>query len=201
MKKYQVAYIDPPWAYYGDPNKNAAAGKHYDLMGLKDISDLPIRDILEKNAAAFVWATCPRLDYAIKAIESWGLHYRGIAYVWVKTNKAGRIIVGQGIPPTFTKPTTELLLVATTKPRGRPFPIQTMKQAQVVLSPRGRHSEKPAIFKRNIEELCGEVSKIELFSRSEQIEIGWDYWGKEAPRQDVSLTSLELSQGVPQSTQ
>jgi hypothetical protein len=26
-RKYRIVLADPPWPYYGDPNKNAAAGK------------------------------------------------------------------------------------------------------------------------------------------------------------------------------
>ena len=26
---YDIVMLDPPWAHYGDPNKPAAAGKHY----------------------------------------------------------------------------------------------------------------------------------------------------------------------------
>jgi N6-adenosine-specific RNA methylase IME4 len=176
-RRYDIAYVDPPWQYYGSPIKDAAAGKHYPLMSLEQLAALDVRAILNKRAAAFVWATCPRLQFAIKLIEAWGLHYRGVAYVWVKVNKAGRIISGQGVPPTFTKPTTELLLSATTTPTGRPFPILDLAQSQVVLAPRGRHSEKPAVFRDRIESLCGRRSRIELFARSTT--PGWDAWGAE----------------------
>jgi N6-adenosine-specific RNA methylase IME4 len=106
------------------------------------------------------------------------LHYRGVAYVWVKTNRKGEPIRGQGVPPTFTKPTTEFVLVATTMPTGRPFPILDLGQGQVVMEGRAEHSRKPAIFRRYIEELCGRRSRIELFAREPA--IGWDAWGAEA---------------------
>lgn len=174
-KKYDVVYADPPWPMYGDPNKMAAAGKHYDLMSREAINALPIRNILNDNAAVFLWATCPRLDLAMEAIQEWGLHYRGIAFVWVKTRGDGQIIYGQGIPPTATKPTTELCLLATTKPRGRPFPLLWAGCPQVVLAPRGEHSEKPAIVRHYILQLYGDRPRIELFAR--QNTPGWDVWG------------------------
>lgn len=175
--RYDIAYIDPPWHYYGSPTKDAAAGKHYPLMSLEELTAIDVRGILNRRAAAFVWATCPRLQYAIKLIEAWGLHYRGVAYVWVKVNKRGDIIAGQGVVPTFTKPTTELLLAATTTPTGRPFPILDLAQPQVVLHPRGAHSAKPPIFRRLIERLCGDRPRIELFARTRTDE--WDAWGAE----------------------
>ncbi len=151
-------------------------------MTQEDLAALDVKSILSKRAAVFMWATGPRLPYAIELIERWGLHYRGIAYVWVKTNRKGAIIAGQGVPPTFTKPTTELLLAATTNRTGRPFPIKDLAQGQVVLHPRGLHSEKPSIFRERIEALCGDRPRIELFAR--RTIPGWKTWGAEAGKLD-----------------
>jgi N6-adenosine-specific RNA methylase IME4 len=178
-KRYDIVYVDPPWYYYGSPIKDAAAGKHYPLMSLEELAAIDLQGMLSRRAAVFLWATCPRLDFALKLIDAWKLHYRGVAYVWVKVNKRGEIITGQGILPTFTKPTSELLLVATTNRTGRPFPILDLAQPQVVLRPRGAHSEKPAIFRTLIERLCGSRPRIELFARSRA--RGWDVWGAETP--------------------
>lgn len=123
---------------------------------------------------------------AIRLIDNWGLHYRGVQSVWIKTRIDGAIIGAQGIPPTFTKPTTELLLAATTTKRGRPFPIHTMKQAQVVQHKRLKpHSKKPDVFRDRLVELCGDIPRIELFARCAP--SGWDIAGKDAPRQDVDI--------------
>lgn len=177
-ERYDVVYADPPWAYWGSGEKNAAAAKHYPLMALSEITALPVRELMSPRAALFLWATGPKLDAALKAIEAWGLHYRGVAYVWVKTTRDGRPLGGQGVPPTFTKPTTEFVLAATTMRRGRPFPILDLAQHQVLLAPRGAHSEKPAAIRARIEALCGERSRIELFARGEV--PGWHSWGAEA---------------------
>jgi N6-adenosine-specific RNA methylase IME4 len=182
-RRYDIVYLDPPWHYYGSAVKDAAAGKHYPLMTVEELTKIDIRSILNKRAAVFTWATCPRLDFALKLIKAWGLNYRGVAYVWVKTNREGRIINGQGVPPTFTKPTTELVLVATTTATGRPFPILDLAQGQVILHQRGMHSEKPAIFRQRIEDLCGDRPRIELFARSTA--KGWDSWGAEVGKLDV----------------
>ncbi|HEY9086320.1 MAG TPA: MT-A70 family methyltransferase [Candidatus Tyrphobacter sp.] len=188
-KTYDIAYVDPPWYYYGSPIKDAAAAKHYPLMDLDELAAIDIRRLLNKSAAVFLWATCPRLNFAIELISRWGLYYRGVAYVWVKTNQRGAIISGQGVPPTFTKPTSELLLVATTKPTGRPFPILDLAQSQVILHPRAGHSEKPRVFRRRIEELCGDRSRIELFARSQA--PGWDSWGAEVGKLEAMPALFE----------
>jgi N6-adenosine-specific RNA methylase IME4 len=179
---YDIVYADPPWFYYGSAIKDAAAAKHYPLMTQDDLARLPVRAIMAKRAALFMWATGPRLDFAIELMRAWGLHYRGVAYVWVKSNRRGDIIAGQGVPPTFTKPTTEFVLAGTTTPTGRAFPLLDLAQGQVVLHPRAEHSRKPAIFRRRIEELCGERPRIELFARERA--PGWDAWGAEGRRFD-----------------
>jgi N6-adenosine-specific RNA methylase IME4 len=178
-KTYEIVYADPPWFYYGSQIKDAAAAKHYPLMSQEELAELPVRSIMTKRAALFLWCTGPRLNFAIELIERWGLHYRGVAYVWVKINSRGEPIRGQGVPPTFTKPTTEFVLAATTMPTGRPFPILDLSQAQVLLAPRSAHSRKPPIVREQIEKLCGRRPRIELFARDAA--PGWDAWGAELP--------------------
>jgi len=181
--KYEIVYADPPWHYYGDKFKMGAAGKEYELLSPEEISKFPVRSIMEKNSVLFLWATCPKLHDAISVISSWGLNYRGVAYVWVKTNKQGNIIHGQGVRPTLVKPTTELLLCATPQKVGRPLPLLTEAQGQVVLSNRGKHSQKPEVFRNNIVDLLGERKRIELFAREEH--EGWDNWGDESPKKNI----------------
>jgi N6-adenosine-specific RNA methylase IME4 len=174
---FEIVYADPPWPYYGSAVKDAAAAKHYPLMSQEALSKLPVREIMAKRAALFLWATGPRLHLAIDLVREWRLHFRGVLYVWIKTNRRGDILRGQGVPPTFTKPTTEFVLSATTLPTGRPFPVLDLAQAQVVLHPRSAHSRKPAIFRTLIEQLCGNRSRIELFARESA--AGWVSWGAE----------------------
>ena len=170
-KDYKIVLCDPPWPYTGDPNKMAAAGKHYDLMSMEDLEAMPVKDICHKKAACFMWATGPRLHNAVDLMRSWGFHYRGVAWVWVKTRKDGQIMGPAGVPPTFVKPITEFVLAGSTNKVGRPFPIQTSKMEQVILAPRGKHSEKPSEVHEKIVELSGDIPRIELFAR--QAVDGW----------------------------
>jgi N6-adenosine-specific RNA methylase IME4 len=178
-KRYDVLLIDVPWSYFGSTEKDAAAGKHYALLDQEAVCQLPLKQVLKKKAYVFVWATGPRLDFAIQAIRSWGLHYRGVAYVWVKARKDGQIIHGQGVPPTFTKPTTEFLLCATTTKAGRPVPLRKFNTPQVILAPRGAHSEKPEVFRQSIEETLdiSTLSCLEVFARKRV--SGWDAIGND----------------------
>lgn len=188
-KKYSIVLIDCPWSYYGSGTKNAAAAKHYSLMTDADIKALPIKSILEKNAFVFVWATCPKLDLAIEAIKAWKLHYRGVAHIWAKANKQGKLIHGQGVPPTYSKPTTELLLVATTKKSGRPLKLLSSALPQVVLEPRSPkgHSAKPNRFHQLIDSAFeAKHNRIEIFARRPY--TGWDVIGNGIDGVDIRET-------------
>lgn len=171
-QNFEIVYADPAWSYFGDPNKNAAAAKHYNLISQADLCALPVKEVMAPKAALFLWATGPRLDFAFEAINAWGLHYRGVAFVWAKTRKDGVIIGAQGVPPTAVKPVTEFVLLATTMKRGRPFPLLDSKVEQVVLAPRQEHSKKPEEVRKRIERLYGsDRKKIELFAR--KTSPGW----------------------------
>lgn len=179
--KFDIVYADPPWPYYGSATKDAAAGKHYDLMSTDEIHALPVRKLFREEGALFVWATCPRLDMAIDAIRAWDMHYRGVAFTWQKVRKGdGEPIGAQGIPPTGTKPTMEMCLLATTCAKGRPFKLLDAAVRQDVYAPRGRHSEKPEEVRTRIERLYGQRPSVELFSR--KAVAGWSRWGNQAPQ-------------------
>lgn len=208
-RKYKLILLDPAWEYEGDPDKPQAAGKHYNTMSLDELKDLPVRGLIEDPGVIFVWATGPKLDQAVDLIRSWDFYYRGIAYVWVKTTQGGKVINGQGIRPSFVKSTTELVLVGSTDPpdvelvlvgstgkSGRTIPLKTESQGQVVFAPRGEHSEKPDEVRWRIEELFGDIPRLEMFARCKF--SGWDAWGLEAngPMQAVDAQSPKLREAL-----
>lgn len=177
-KRYDIVYADPAWKHYGNPNKMAACGKHFKCIPYKKLATLPVKEIMSKRAVLFCWVTCPQAFPQMFTIAQWGLHFRGVPYIWVKTRKDGKLISGQGVLPTFVKPTSELLTAWTTNKYGRPFPILDLKQAQVQPHPRQkRYGRKPPIIRDLIVELCGDRPRIELFAR-EQVK-GWDAVGFE----------------------
>lgn len=204
---YEVVYADPPWWYYGDPNKMAAAGKHYDLMTDEQLRALPVRKKCKKSAVCFLWSTGPRLDSAMDLIRAWGFAYRGVGFVWVKTRKDGHVIGAQGVRPSIVKPTTEFVLTGTlgefqgplpegvevefvlagsTKPLGRPLPLESESVKQVVFAPRGAHSEKPPEVRSRIELLYGNRPRLELFARGFEVP-GWDRFGNELETSTAGL--------------
>lgn len=175
---HDVVLADPPWSYYGAQDKWAAAAKFYALMPDKDILALPMGRLLKPTSVLFLWATSPRLDFAVRCLGAWDLHYRGMGFVWVKTRKDGQPIGAQGVRPSIIKPTTEYVLVGSPVAKGRPMPVADESIRQVVMACKQAHSAKPPDVHERIERLYPTASKIELFARQKR--IGWDSWGDES---------------------
>ena len=175
---YDVLLIDPPWSYYGSQDKWGAAGKEYPLMTDSEILDLDIRGRLSKRAVVFIWATGPKLDLEFTAIGSWGLHYRGVAFTWVKTRQDRITPIGaQGVRPSIVKPTSEFVLAASNVKKGRPLALASEAIRQIVMAPKQEHSRKPDEVHERIEMMYPEMTKLEMFARRER--PGWDVWGNE----------------------
>lgn len=176
-KNYEIIYADPPWLYYGSATKDQAAGKHYKCMSYSELAALPVRSLTSPKSVIFMWATSSKLADACNLIADWGFIYRGVFQLWVKTSNSGNIIHGQGVRPSFTKPTAEYLLVGSSQAKGRVFPIASEKMSNVVLAsrPNNIHSKKPAEFRDNIVSLLGDRPRLEMFSR--QAVEGWDAFG------------------------
>lgn len=56
---------------------------------------------------------------------------------------------------------------------------------QIVFSCLGEHSEKPWEVKNRLEQLYGDVNRIELFARD--MSQGWDAWGNQCPNNSIEL--------------
>lgn len=173
--KYQIIYADPPWQYNRKTGRSSAA-QHYATMSLNEIKNLPIKDLKTDDAMLFMWVTFPMLEDAFDVIKSWGFTYKGVAFVWVKKNKCGSNFWGMG---QYTRSNAEVCLMAISKHTKASKFIKSHRVHQIVESIREAHSKKPDIVRDKIVELCGDISKIELFAR--QSADGWDRWGLEAP--------------------
>ena len=58
MKKYQIIYADPPWAFNFQKRNglsDEAKQKLYPTMKAKDIIDLPVRELSDENCILFLW--------------------------------------------------------------------------------------------------------------------------------------------------
>ena len=193
MKKYNVIYADPPWSFYNDsscsPDCTTVKGVRrppYNVLSSADIMALPVKDIADDNCVLLIWSTDYHLEKCMKVIEAWGFTYKSIGFVWSKRNKDGSPVCFTG---AYTmKSGCELCLLAT---KGKDVRKKLLKSHNVrayVESPRQEHSKKPNEIRVRIEQLFGDVPKIELFARMKN--AGWDSWGNEVSN-DIELNNKE----------
>ncbi len=171
--KYNIIYADPAWTFktYSDKGKGKSAEMHYPCMTKTDIQNLDVNSIAADDCILFIWVTFPCLQEGLELIEKWGFVYKTCGFAWIKKNKkTWSNFWGMGY---WTRANVELCLIAT---KGKP-PRESKGVHQVIESRVGRHSEKPAIVREKIVELCGDLPRIELFART-NVE-GWAAWGNE----------------------
>ena len=186
---YDVIVADPPWSYHGQQDKWGAAAKFYDTLDDETMLSLPIPRLLSHKGILFLWATSPRLDAALRCIDSWGLTFRGVAFVWVKTRKDGKPIGAQGVRPSIIKPTAEYVLAASRVEKGRPLKLCNEAVPNVILAPRREHSRKPEEVQAYLETMYPSARRLEMFAR--EARDGWDCWGDQAPAAGGALLAAE----------
>ena len=180
-KKYNIIYADPPWKY-NDRAKTQLADRgaegKYNVMSVNEIANLPVKTITANDCVLFLWITFPFLNEFTKVIDKWGFEYKTVAFTWVKTNASDSSVVytdksffkGMG---NWTRSNAEICLLGT---KGKPQRV-SKGISQILVSHRGEHSAKPLVVRDKIVELCGDLPRIELFSR--HVVDGWDNWGSE----------------------
>jgi N6-adenosine-specific RNA methylase IME4 len=171
-KKYNIIYADPAWNYetWSEGASRNVKGK-YKTMSMKEIWDLPVKDICEKDCILFIWVTYPKLIDCMETIKKWGFTYKTCGFSWIKKNKkSDSLFLGMGY---WTRANNEICLLST---KGKPKKISSSVR-QVVLDPIREHSRKPDCVRDRIVELLGDLPRIELFAR-QKVE-GWDSWGDE----------------------
>ena len=178
-KKYNIIYADPPWHYGSKSAVNNTTGSaikplsdHYSTMSLQELKNMPIKNMTKDDAACFMWVTDSHIDEALEVLRSWGFAYKTIAFNWVKTTSKGNYC--KNVAP-WTMKSSEICLLGI---KGR---MTKYKQANniesLVIAQRTQHSQKPNEVRKRIEDLFGDLPRIELFAR--QKTDGWDVWGDE----------------------
>ena len=191
QKKYQIIYADPPWHYKQGKSMGThfqgACDRHYSTMTIKELCELPVKDLSDKDCILFLWATFPQLKEALQLIEAWGFEYKTLAFNWLKKNRDGSPFFGIGY---YTKSNGEICLLAT---KGKPHKfVRDNSISQVVFTGKLKHSQKPALIRNKIVQLLGDRPRIELFARKDTALFegkdweGWDVWGNEV-ESDIDL--------------
>lgn len=168
MKRYKTILADPPWKY-GKGWKTGGAGRRYSLMKLKDIKNLPVKNLSKENAHLYLWSPNSLISQALEVMKDWGFNYKTII-TWVKE----RSIFGY-----YFKGQTEQLLFGV---KGSLAPNDRF-QVTILKGVSKRHSEKPEMQYEVIEKISP-APRIELFARNKR--MGWDVWGNEI-RSDIKM--------------
>lgn len=163
--KYRVIYADPPWKYGNTmPDYFTEQADHYVLMTVKEICEMPVKDIAEDNAVLFLWVTSPILRESFDVVSAWGFEYKS-SFVWDKiAHNMGH----------YNSVRHELLLVCT---RGSCTPDIAKLFDSVQSIERTQHSEKPEYFRHIIDTLYPNGKRIELFARKQV--ANWETYGNE----------------------
>ena len=181
-KKYEIIYADPAWSF-GDrlrSSKKKADGKmdyrelerHYDTMSIKEMCEIPVKNITAENSVLFMWTTDAHLEEAMKVINAWGFKYKTIGFVWNKKTNKGNQVCFMG---KWTMKGSEICLLAT---KGNAHSmIEKHNVRQLVEAERQKHSKKPDEVRNRIVKLLGNRPRLEMFCRESK--QGWDVWGNE----------------------
>lgn len=184
-QKYQIIYADPPWEYKQSGSKKNSRGmakQHYTTMTTKDIGNLPIKNIKTDTSVCLLWATFPNIDQALIVLDKWGFIYKTACFVWVKKNKKSNTnFWGMG---AYSRANAEVCLLGISKNTKAKQIVKSHAIHQIVETPIERHSKKPNEVRKRIEQLFGDVPRIELFAREKT--KGWDVWGNEV-ESDINL--------------
>jgi N6-adenosine-specific RNA methylase IME4 len=181
-----VVCPDFPWefeAYSSKTGKQRSPERHYTTWPLERIIAFApiIKRLAADDCALFLWCTWPHISIWRDVIEACGFEGKTCGFLWVKTTKDAEIItldgdgLHWGMGKTGPRSNTEPCLLAT---RGEPLRL-SMDVHQVVIAPRGEHSEKPDEVYRRIERLYP-GPYLELFARRPR--ENWKTWGDEVPR-------------------
>lgn len=88
----KTIYIDPPWPERGGGKIKRGADRHYPVMSVENIKELPVKKLVDPDGShLYLWATNNHLAVAFDCLEEWG------AYVDKKMQmgKQGGTIVGR----------------------------------------------------------------------------------------------------------
>jgi N6-adenosine-specific RNA methylase IME4 len=172
VNKYSIIYADPAWKFQAGGNRGA--DKHYKLMSRQELIDLPVPSIASDNCILFLWTTSPTMEQSIELMKAWGFKYKTVGFTWVKKNKVSdSFFFGMGY---WTRKNPEYCLIGV---KGKMRAV-SHKVAELQISRVREHSRKPDYIRDLIVELCGDLPRIELFSR--QKVAGWDNWGDESDK-------------------
>ena len=162
-KKFKTILADPPWEIA--QKGKLGASRHYNLMSLEAIKNIPVTDLAEDNAHLWLWTYPAALEQSFEVARAWGFEPKSI-FTWVKPR------LGLG---NYLRNCTEQMIFAT---RGK-APIKFKGQMNWGMFPVQDHSHKPEEV-YSIIERCSDGDYLELFARRPvPSDKNWSIWGNE----------------------
>lgn len=162
-KKFKTILADPPWEIA--QKGKLGASRHYNLMNLEAIKNIPVTDLAEDNAHLWIWTYPAALEQSFEVVRAWGFEPKSI-FTWVKPR------LGLG---NYLRNCTEQMIFAT---RGK-APIKFKGQMNWGIFPVQDHSHKPEEV-YSIIERCSDGDYLELFARRPvPSDKNWSIWGNE----------------------
>lgn len=180
FQRYGVIVADPPWPYRVG-YRRAAAARHYDLMTMDEIWQMPVCDLSLPDSILLLWGTWPKLPEAVNTIAAWGFEYV-TGFPWIKMTKGRGINYGVGY---WVRGCSEFVFIAR---KGTVSP-PSIEGYLGLMSPNLQHSRKPDSIHVIAESLPGPY--LELFARRPR--DGWDTFGNEVK---ADVASLPMFSGV-----
>ena len=80
--RFRTIMADPPWDI-GQKDGRYGAIRHYDLMPLERIKQMPVADLVEENAHLYLGVINGAIREGIEVMEAWGFTYRA-PLTWIK---------------------------------------------------------------------------------------------------------------------
>lgn len=166
IPKFRTIVADPPWTH----NQTSGGGyggaiKHYDLMTIDRIKQMPIAELADDNAHLYLWVTNSNMDEGLDVVKAWGFRYITMFH-WIKPK------LGVG---NYLRNASETCIFAV---RGK-LPPKCRTQMNWLIDYPTLHSEKPRQFVSIVEKVSP-GPYLELFCRKRPASAGdWYCWGNE----------------------
>jgi N6-adenosine-specific RNA methylase IME4 len=158
--KFRTIVADPPWQY---PNATlwqrpqSVPDEHYPTLSVEQIKSLPIKDVMDKNCAIWLWVPTYHLirGIGVEVVEHWGFRPM-TTMIWCKRQ------IGLG---HYLRNAHEPILLAV---KGK-YPLKVKDQKSWFIADRKEHSRKPDQA-YNIIKRCSYGPFLELFARTKRNE-------------------------------
>lgn len=186
-----------PFFYAG--RRMGFVDKHYETMDIEDLCCMCqdwLEPFLADDCVLLMWATGPKAHGALAVMNSWKFDYKNKLFYWLKTYGDGKPSLGLG---SYTRTCMEELLIGTRGDALKKYVNKDVAKytSQAFIADKERpcletsqsnaiekmkHSEKPAKFRRLLDDFFGNATnKLELFAR-ERYE-GWIPYGNQLSKQ------------------